>query len=377
MHPFSDSQPPDLILPAIPALPQLLGGTPSQAQLVLAAYGLGFAAGLLLAGELGARWSQRRVLACMLALLAVSSAGAGTAESVPALAAWRVLQGLAGAAAATFAPGILRTVFEERQAVRAIGVQGSLEALIPALAPVLGAWLLLNHSWRASFFLLTVLALAAAAALALLPAAAFPPPGRGRAGSYGALLRSPTYLRQAGSHACSLGALLVLVFGAPAVMVHAMGGAIGDFIAMQCMGVASFIVAANASSGLAGRFGAGRVILAGTMVSAAGTWALLAYGLAGGRTAMVMAALFVPVNFGFGLRGPPGFYQAMVAGGGDDSRAAAGIILAILLVAAAGTVAVAPWIAGGLVPLALASAAISTAAVVMLFTARAGVSVDR
>jgi MFS transporter, DHA1 family, multidrug resistance protein len=365
----------DLILPAIPALPQLLGGTPTQAQWVLAAYGLGFAAGLLLAGELGARWSQRRVLAGLLVLLAASSAAAGTAESVAGLTAWRVLQGLSGAAAATFAPGIIRTVFDDRQALRAIGLQGSLEALIPALAPIAGAWLLAQFSWRASFFLLAACALVAAAAMAMLPAGAFPAPGRGRAGSYRALLRNPAYLRQGLSHACSLGALLVLVFGAPAVMVHAMGGAITDFITMQCMGVASFVVAANASSALCRRFGAARVILAGSAVSAAGTWLLLAYGVAGGRTPLVMAALFVPVNLGFGLRGPAGFFQAIVAAGGDDSRAAAGVILAILLVAAGGTVAVAPWIATGLLPLALAAATLSTASVVMLFTGRPGLSV--
>ena len=159
--------------------------------------------------------------------------------------------------------------------------------------------------------------------LELIPAAAFPPPGTSRAGSYGALLRRPAYLRHGLSHACSLGGLLVLVFGAPAVMVHAMGGSIRHFILMQCMGVASFIVAANASSALSRRFGPERVILAGSALSAAGAWALFLYGAAGGGSPLAMAALFVPVNLGFGIRGPAGFYQAIVAADGDDSRAAA------------------------------------------------------
>ena len=46
----------DLVLPAVPLLPQALDGTPAQAQHVLASFTAGLACGLLLFGELGARW---------------------------------------------------------------------------------------------------------------------------------------------------------------------------------------------------------------------------------------------------------------------------------------------------------------------------------
>ena len=52
----------DLVLPAVPQLPTALGGTTSQAQLVLAAYSLGSGCGLLTFGALGARYDQRWVL---------------------------------------------------------------------------------------------------------------------------------------------------------------------------------------------------------------------------------------------------------------------------------------------------------------------------
>jgi len=48
----------DLVLPAVPSLPAALGGTPAQAQLVLAAYVAGAGAGLLVFGELGARFDH-------------------------------------------------------------------------------------------------------------------------------------------------------------------------------------------------------------------------------------------------------------------------------------------------------------------------------
>jgi MFS family permease len=359
----------DLVLPAIPSLPRALGGTPAQGQYVLAAFGFGLAGGLLLFGEMGARWDQRRLLVAALLLLAGASFAAGAAASIEALIALRLVQGIAAAAAAAFAPGIIRTIFTEQQAVRAIGLQGSIEALIPALAPILGAWLLHLFAWQASFVLLGVLALLLAGPIAFLPGAAFPPPA-GNGGSYLRLLRHRGFLRFALSQACTLGGLLVIVFGAPAVMVGAMGGQLTDFITMQVLGVASFILAANLTSRLCSRFGAPAIILFGSALSALGALALLAYALAGGSSPLAMALLFVPVNMGLGLRGPPGFFQAIVAGGDDNARAAALVILFILLITAGGTVLVAPWIAAGLLPLALVAASISSASVLFLHALR-------
>jgi len=111
------------------------------------------------------------------------------------------------------------------------------------------------------------------------------------------------------------------------------------------------------------------VILAGSLLSAASCCALVAYALAGGRSPATVAVLFVPVNLGLGLRGPPGFMAAIAAAKGDDSRAAALVILAILLTTALGTVAAAPWVAGGLLPLALVAATISVASPAILLTA--------
>lgn len=364
----------DLVLPAIPGLPQSLGGTAAQAQYVLAAFGIGLGAGLLLFGELGARHGRRGLMAAALLLLAGSSLAATQVQSVQALIALRFVQGVAAAAGPAFAPGVIRQLFSGPQAMRAIGLQGSLEALIPALAPIAGAWLLTRHGWSASFGVLGALALLAAVSLPLLPRAAFAPPvvstESGAPGGYLRLLHHREFLRFSLSHALCLGGLLILVFGAPAVVVSALGGTLTDFIRMQIMGVASFIVAANLATRLSVRHGAVRVIVAGSALSAAGAGAIALYALAGGASPVVVSYLFIAVNLGFGLRGPPGFLQALQAGGQDDSRAAALIILFILLTAACGTVGVAPWITQGLLPLALTAAAVSAGSLAVLYALR-------
>ncbi|HYD11352.1 MAG TPA: MFS transporter [Allosphingosinicella sp.] len=356
----------DLVLPAVPGLPAALGGTPAAAQLVLAAFVAGAGVGLLLFGELGARFDQPRLLALSLFAYAAVSAGCGQAGSLDLLILLRFAQGAAGAAAAVFAPGFIRAGFEPEAGVRALGLLGSIESIVPALAPVAGLWLLHWWGWQGSFDAIAVLAFLLAVTIAALRDR-FPKPARAtRTGGYGVLLRDPVFLRYALSQAFTLGGLLTFVFGAPVVITVSMGGTLTHFIIMQISGILFFAVSANYAGKLAGRFGTERMILFGSTLSALGALGILVYALAGGNWPPMLAILFVPVNLGLGLRGPPGFMQAVIAAHGDDARGAALVILFILLAAAGGTAAAAPFILAGLPALAGFAAAISALSVLCL-----------
>lgn len=356
----------DLVLPAIPGLPAALGGTPATAQLVLASFVAGTSLGLLLFGELGARYDQRRLLAWSLFAYGAISALAAFATSLDILIALRFFQGAAGSAAAVFAPGMIRAMFSEAKAVRAIGLFGSIESLAPALAPVAGVWLLAIAGWKTSFVATAILAGALALAMVFLGSrlpAIRSVPG---AGGFLVLLRDRVFLRYALSQAFILGGLLVFVFGAPTVITLTMGGNLTDFIVMQVIGIVFYIFGANVTGRLSDRFGAERVIFAGSLMSALGLIGILAYALAGGAEPLILALLFIPVNLGLGFRGPPGFFHAVLASHGDDARGAALVVLAILLTTAAGTAAVAPLITQGLVALSAAATLISIAGVLCL-----------
>ena len=234
-----------------------------------------------------------------------------------------------------------------------------------ALAPVAGVWLL-AFGWNSSFYALAGLSLLVAALIARQRAALpVPPPTRGK-GSYVRLLSNPVFLRYALSQAFTLGGLLIFVFGAPAMMTKALSGTLGDFIVMQVTGIVVFIVGANLAGRLADQFGAERMILGGSVLSALGLLALLVYGLSGGTAPLAIAALFVPVNLGLGLRGPPGFFRAILASDGDDARGAALVILFILGTTAVGTAIAAPYVTAGLAPLAGVGAGVSCLSVVLL-----------
>jgi predicted MFS family arabinose efflux permease len=145
-----------------------------------------------------------------------------------------------------------------------------------------------------------------------------------------------------------------------------MQGVIGQFITMQIVGVGCFIASANATGFLVQRYGSESLILSGTLLAASSALLILLYAVAGGHDPSMLIYLFFPMNIGLGLRGPPGFFQALRAGDGDDERAASLTILAVMAVSAVGTALIAPFITHGLLALAAISTISQVLAVIAL-----------
>lgn len=350
----------DLVLPAVPSMPQIFDTSIASSQLVLALYVAGSAIGLLLIGSLASFIGRRRLFIGSLVLFALLSAAASFATSIEFLNLLRLLQGAAAAGPAVLAPGLIRNLFSELGAIRAIAAMGSIEALTPGLAPILGAWLYDGHGWQASFTLTAALTAILVVIIGVRPRL-LPSIGTketGGPGSYKKLLGNPTYLRYALGHALVLGGLLTFVFSAPAIIVQTMSGDIGDFIVMQMIGVSTFIVAANISGHLVKWLGVERVIMAGTLIALAGSAILLGYSLMGVNDPAHLKYLFWLLNVGLGVRGGPGFVRALSAADRDDDRASALLIFFVTLIASGCTALVAPFITAGLTALTIAVFAI-------------------
>lgn len=358
----------DLVLPAIPSLPDALGGSLAQSQMVLAAFTGGLAIGLLFFGELGARFNHRHLLIIALIGYGATSYLAATAGTMTALVYYRIVQGFVAAAPAVLAPAMVRALFDERTALRAIGLMGSIESMAPAFAPIIGAWLLTYFDWTASFFVTALLAILLAAGWLASPGFSGAETRRSNDG-YLPLLKSAVFLRYALSQACTLGGLLVFVFGAPTVMTVVMQGALSDFVTMQVIGITLFVIASNTAHYLVDRFGPETTIFFGSGLAAAGAACLLLYAWFWSvPQPQVIWVLFSLVNLGLGFRGPPGFYRAMLASGDNDARGSALVILASFAITAAGTALLAPFITIGLLPLAAAAFSISMTSVIILLT---------
>lgn len=355
----------DLILPAVPQFPILFGTSETTAQFVLASYVAGTALGLLLFGLLADRFSRRTLVVSSLLIFAASSFACVFSPNIWTLIALRFIQGGVSAAAPVFAPGIITQLFSERAGVRAIGFLGSVESLVPALAPIAGVFLIARFGWGATFEFIGALALLVALLIIVigLPSRSVSSTAKG---SYSALLRNLVFMRYALSQAMTVGGLIAFVFGAPAVIIGSMDGTLQDFIVMQVCGVTGFIVAANLTSNLAERWGAERMILIGSTMALASAVALAIYGFTGNAQAGLLPVLFTPMNIGLGLRGPLGFYRGIVASGTNHDRGSALIVFFILAMTSGGTILAAPFIAHGLWALGIVTCLIHVISVALL-----------
>ncbi|WP_188307368.1 MFS transporter, partial [Streptomyces sp. CBMA123] len=102
----------------LPLVARELGLGPSEVLLLSAAYGLSFAALLLLGGRLTDRYGGRRTLRWGLALLAAASVACALAPGYAVLLAGRFVQGAGAALAAPGAVAVVRRLYPEPAAYR-------------------------------------------------------------------------------------------------------------------------------------------------------------------------------------------------------------------------------------------------------------------
>jgi len=155
---------------AIPATQADLRASDGAMQLVIAAYGIALAAGLILGGRLGDLYGRRRLFSVGLALFTVSSAVCGAAPNAGVLIAARVVQGLAAALASPQALSIVGLAYEGEARTRAFAVYGLVMGLAAASGQLIGGLLihvdLLGLGWRSCYLVNVPIGIAA---LALAP----------------------------------------------------------------------------------------------------------------------------------------------------------------------------------------------------------------
>ena len=128
----------DLVLPAVPLLPEIFNSGIGEVQLVLAAYVVGASGGFLVFGIIASRLDRRKIFLGSIASFGLLSVLCIYAENIWVLVMLRFFQGFMSSAPAVIAPGMIRQLFSEVGAVRAISLVGSIESLVPALAPISG-----------------------------------------------------------------------------------------------------------------------------------------------------------------------------------------------------------------------------------------------
>jgi DHA1 family bicyclomycin/chloramphenicol resistance-like MFS transporter len=287
----------------LPEVTRALHAPATTVQLTLTACLAGMALGQLVVGPMSDRWGRRRPLLAGLAVYVVATALCALAPTVETLVAFRLAQGLSGAAGIVIARAIVRDLYDGVEMARFFSSLMLISGVAPIVAPLIGGQILLVTDWRGVFVVLTVVgALLAGVVWAKLPETL--PPADRHAGGVGEALRSMRGLLSdapftgyllAGGFAFA--ALFAYIAASPFVIQEIHGASPQTFSLLFGLNSVGLVLAGQINGRvLIGRVRLDRVLVAGltTVVLAATALLLMSLGVFG-ETGLVpvAAALFV------------------------------------------------------------------------------------
>jgi DHA1 family bicyclomycin/chloramphenicol resistance-like MFS transporter len=144
----------DTYLPAFSGIAASLQATPVQMQQTLSAYLFGFAFMSLFHGAISDSVGRRPVVLWGLTFFALASVGCALAQSIGQLVFFRAVQGLSTGAGIVVSRAIVRDMYPPSQAQKVMSQVTIFFGAAPAIAPMLGGWLLVHASWQAIFWFL-------------------------------------------------------------------------------------------------------------------------------------------------------------------------------------------------------------------------------
>lgn len=146
----------DMYLPALPEVTGSLHAPAATVQLTLTACLAGMALGQLVVGPMSDRWGRRRPLLAGLAVYVLATALCALAPTIQFLIAFRLAQGLAGAAAIVIARAVVRDLYDGLAMARFFSTLMLISGVAPIVAPLIGGQVLRVTDWRGVFVVLTV-----------------------------------------------------------------------------------------------------------------------------------------------------------------------------------------------------------------------------
>lgn len=145
----------DMYLPALPAVTRSLHAPAATVQLTLTACLAGMALGQLVVGPMSDKLGRRRPLLTGLVVYVVATALCAIAPNVESLVAFRLIQGLAGAAGIVIARAVVRDQYDGVAMARFFSTLMLVSGVAPIVAPLVGGQILRVTDWRGVFVTLT------------------------------------------------------------------------------------------------------------------------------------------------------------------------------------------------------------------------------
>lgn len=250
----------DTLFPAFPAIASDFAATPLALQQTITAYLLAYGVMSLLHGPLSDVFGRRRVILTGVALFGLASVGCALSRSLPELLFYRALQGMSAGGGLIVGRAIIRDCCEGDAAQRLMALVSMVFSIAPAIAPIIGGWILGVAAWPMIFWVLAGFS----AALWLVTALALPethPPAlrqplhlRSLLRENAALLRNRQLLRLGFAGGCNFAALFLYIASAPVFVIDHLGLNAQQFGWFFVPMIAGMALGAFTNSQLAGRW---------------------------------------------------------------------------------------------------------------------------
>lgn len=144
----------DIYLPAVPSIGEHFGVDSTLANLTLVLFFVFFSVGMLIWGPLSDRWGRKPVLYLATTLYTLACILCASAWDIYSLIGFRVIQAIGAAGSVTIALAMIKDVYPAHKREKVLAIIGTIMAIAPIFAPVIGAGLLMFTTWRGIFFTL-------------------------------------------------------------------------------------------------------------------------------------------------------------------------------------------------------------------------------
>ncbi|MDA9557660.1 multidrug effflux MFS transporter [Vibrio sp.] len=256
----------DIYLPAFPQVASALSATSSQMKDTISLFIVGFGVGQLFVGKLADLWGRRVVALSGILIYFVISGSQYFVQSIETLTLLRLLMGVVTSATYVSMMAMVKDSYDEKTMPKILSYVTGALCVIPALAPILGAYLTEAFGWRSTFAFMSLYAFVVFfILLKWLPETKKAQESHQPSSSYWDIVSNPTFLLYALTSMGAMAIILAYVSSSPIWLIERLDLSMSEF---------SFWFSANAAINVASNF-----ILAPYLIHRFNFYKLMSFGL--------------------------------------------------------------------------------------------------
>ena len=298
----------DTIFPAFPVSGADLGADKLAMQQTISVYLVAYALMSVVHGPLSDAIGRRRVILGGLGVFTLASVGCALSTDFGTLLWFRVLQGLSAGVGLIVGRAVIRDVLDGDDAQRLMSQVSMIFGIAPAIAPIIGGWILGWSAWPTIFWFLVLFSVVLLGAVWFGLPETHPPADRialhptSMLRDYVRILVNPRFQRLAAAGAFNFAALFLYIASAPAFVLDLLRMDERQFGWFFVPTIGGMVLGAWVSGRAAGRITGARLVGIGFAVSAVAAVFNVAYNLSTDVLQLPWAVVPMTLNaFGIAL----------------------------------------------------------------------------